>query len=158
MATFQFSENEYVRACHAMARRHLWRSAILMFIAVSLIAGSYAVKGKNIESWAVGIICGLLFFFILARVIMARRIKRAFREQESLRQEITVVFDDEQLAYSWSRGSFVLPWADVRRWKETKDFFLLYESSLFAKILPKRSLSEDEVAIIRRKAESLKKV
>ena len=63
---------------------------------------------------------------------------------------MNVTIDEEQLSYSWARGSYILPWANVRRGRETPNFFILFESSLSGRMLPKRALSSDELAIIRK--------
>lgn len=78
------------------------------------------------------------------------RLKRVFHEQQSLREVIDVSIDDQQLSYSWARGTYILPWANVQRGKETRNFFILWESSAFARMLPKRVLSAEETATIRK--------
>jgi hypothetical protein len=99
---------------------------------------------------------GLLLLVALIYSLASLRLKKIFREQQSLREVIEVTIDDQQLSYSWARGSYVLPWANVRRGLETKSFFILFESSAFARMLPKRVLSPEELRMIRHNVASKK--
>jgi hypothetical protein len=148
MATFQLSEDEFIRGSLAFVLRR--RTAILLVIGLVLISLSQFFNGRSLlQSVAVTLIAALAgsaLIYLLAR----RRLKKIFREQQSLGEVMNVTIDDQQLSYSWARGSYILPWANVRRGLETRNFFILYESSAYGRMLPKRALSEEEKAIVRK--------
>ena len=155
MAQFQLSEKEFVQACLRIRFRR--RTIILFFVAMALMILS--LSGS--ESWAFTIIVGgLVIGFVagLTYFLSAFKLRKTYREQQSLQEVITVTINDEQLNYSWSRGNAVFLWSDIRRWKQTRDFFLLFESEMFARILPKRALSPEEIAVIRAKLSSLPRI
>ena len=152
MATFQLSEDEFIAGSLALSWKR--RTFIIFAIAFGLLVASLAFHGHTmVESIAYpfgGIVALLVFVYFLSRY----RLKKIFRETASLQEVINVVIDDQQLDYSWARGSYVLPWSNVRRWKETRNFIILFESSFFGRLLPKRALSSDEIATIHRNVSS----
>lgn len=148
MAQFQLSEDEFVRGSLVLAWKP--RTIAMFVIALALIIASLAFKGHSLFESVVYPVIGIAALVGAAFLLSRYRLKKIFREQASLAELIHVTIDDEQLNYSWARGSFILPWANVRRGRETKSFFILWESSAFARILPKRVLSAEETAIIRK--------
>ena len=152
MATFQLTEDEFIRGSLTLALRP--RSLVMLGIAVGLIASSLHFNGhpltESVLFALVGAVLIVALFYFLARF----RLKKIFREQQSLREVMNVTIDEEQLSYSWARGSYILPWANVRRGRETPNFFILFESSFYGRMLPKRALSPEELAIIRNKIAS----
>jgi hypothetical protein len=152
MAKFQLSEDEFIRGSLALALRP--RALVMLVIAFGLIISSLLFHGHElIESVLIalaGLILIVALFYFLARL----RLKKIFREQQSLREEMNVTIDEEQLSYLWARGSYILPWANVRRGRETPNFVILFESSVSGRMLPKRALSPDELAIIRKQIAS----
>lgn len=158
MAQFQLSEKEFVRASLSLSLRRPKRTLILLGIAIIMIALSqYFRSAPWIETVVYCVVAPTLFagsFYLL----LTRRLKKAFHEQRWFREPIELTIDEQQLKYSWPQGNAAFLWSDIRRWKETADFLFLFESDLYARILPKRALSEEEVAIIRAKTESLPRI
>ena len=149
MAQFQLSEDEFVRGSLIV----VWklRTIAMFLIALALVIASLAFKGHSLFESVVYPVIGI-GAVVGASFLLARyRLKKTFRELPSLQATIDVTIDDQQLSYSWVRGNYILPWANVRRGRETKNFFILWESSAFARMLPKRVLSAEETAIIRKK-------
>lgn len=153
MAQFQFTEAEFVRATFILSRRRLAWMSILAVVAFGLIAVSLALKPEHSLGEAI-VICGAGCAILLAFLFFGvrSRAKKIFREQPILQAPLTVTIDEEQLAYTWERGSYFLPWAKVKTRAETPEFFFVYESPSSARIIPRRALSDAETAIIRRKA------
>jgi YcxB-like protein len=148
MATFQLSEDEFIRGSLALALRP--RTLVMLGIAFGLIISSLLFNGhpliESVLFALVGVVVVVGLFYFLAR----RRLKKIFREQQSLAEVMSVTIDEEQLSYSWARGSYILPWANVRRGRETPNFLILFESSFYGRMLPKRALSREETEIIRK--------
>ena len=158
MAQFQLSEKEFVKASLMLSLKRPLRTFILLSIALALIAVSQVFGGRSPGNALAFFLIAIILFTGITYLLSVQRLKKAFREQATLQQPIDLTIDEQQLNYAWPRGTAVFLWSDIRRWKETSDFFLLFESDLFARILPKRALSESEVAIIRRKIESLPRI
>src|SRR4051812_20316364 len=129
MATFQFSENEFVAGSMKLSFKR--RTLVMFAIAYGLLVTSLLFKGKPILEAVVFPLIGVSLLVAAVYWLSTWRIRKVFREQQSLREVINVTIDDERLSYSWVRGSYILPWNQVRRWIETPDFFILFESSAF---------------------------
>lgn len=155
MAQFQFTEKEYMRAAFAISRRRLLRTLIIFLLAFALILASLILSGHpSRETLGLGLIGFLLILAFFAFAVWWQ-LRRAYLGQPVLQALLRVTIDDRQLSYVWERGSYNLPWSGVRRAVETPEFMFLYESPISTRILPKRALSEEEIALIRRKVESL---
>ena len=153
MASFQLTEDEFIRGSLAITWKR--RTIVMFAIAFGLMIAAMGFKGHTLLASIgyplVGMAVLLLFVWFLVRA----RLKRAWREQQSLREMINVAIDDKELNYSWSRGTYSLPWTNIRRGFETREFFILFESSMFGRMIPKRVLSPEEEAVIREKMKSL---
>jgi len=156
MAQFQLSEDEYVRGSLAFVLKP--RTGILLAIALIFFVLSEFFNGRSlIES--IGVTLGsAVLLAVLVYLFARRRLRKIFREQASLTELINVTIDDQRLNYSWARGTYLLPWANVRSGRETRNFFILWESSAFGRMLPKRALSEEETAIVRKNIASKRRV
>ena len=151
MAQFQLSESEFIRGSLAVPSRRPVRNWILYALAFGMVTSSLIFKGHSVIGAIAECLGGLILLVALIYLLATLRLKKIFREQQSLREVIDVAIDDQQLNYSWARGTYILPWKNVRRGIETKNFFILFESSAFARMIPKRVLSAEELAIIRSK-------
>jgi hypothetical protein len=148
MAQFQLSEKEFIRGSLAIPLRRPLRQWILYVLALGLLTTLLVFKGHSVIGAIALCLGGLILLVAFIYLLATLRLKKIFREQQSLRELIDVTIDDQQLSYSWARGTYTLPWENVRRGLETRNFFILFESSFFARMLPKRALSQEETAII----------
>jgi hypothetical protein len=153
MATFQFTEDEFVRGSLALTWKR--RTTVMFGIAFVLMIAAMAFRGHTMLASILYPLGGMALLVTFVYFLTRQRLKRVFREQQSLRESINVVIDENQLNYSWSRGTYVLPWTNVRRGFETREFFILFESSMFGRMIPKRVLSQEEEAVIRGKIKPL---
>ena len=135
----------------------LVRTLVLLIVAGGLLTSSIAMRTGD---WTICAFGGAGAIAVAASLVlfMRSRLKTAFREQESMRYILDCEIGNEGLKYSWSLGTSITPWSNIRRWKETAEFFLLYQSNVFANILPKHALSEEEMQLIRQKVAGLKRV
>src|SRR5690242_20481307 len=112
MAIFQFSEEEYRRALLRVSRRRIIRSFCLFIVAIALIAASFLFRG---DSPGVVLIYSLEGFVLLCVVIGFRVWRQAanyYRQQPAVQSVLNVSIDDQQLSYTWARGSYIMPWTN----------------------------------------------
>src|SRR5258708_20051334 len=148
MASVHVSDDEYGRGSVALALKR--RKGILLAIAFMFFVLFESFNGRSlIESIGVTF-GGAVLLAVLVYFLARRRLRKIFSEQASLAELINVTIDDQQLSYSWARGTYIFPWANVRRGRETRNFFILWESSAFGRMLPKRALSAEETAVVRK--------
>lgn len=88
----------------------------------------------------------------IPRTINGKRIS-AFRRQKSLREEITVEFDDTELRCSSESGSFKIQWSDFYAAKRGRGVVLFYETSNLMRIFPERIFNDGELENIFSKIE-----
>ena len=153
MAQFQLTENEFVRGSMAITWKR--RTYIMFGIAYMMFVAALAFRHRTAMESLVYPLLGMVGLIVLVYFVVRYRLKKAFHETAVLHETMNVTIDNEQLSYTWSRGNFILPWANIRLGMETNPFFFLFESSMFGRILPKRALSAEETAIIRQKLVSV---
>lgn len=141
-----------------MAKKRFVRLGALLFIVFSCIAISNASSSTSLLAdvllYFAGFIIALLLIFHLSR----RRLRKVFDDQASFKERIEATIGDNEIHYSHETGSHNLPWDRIRKWSENKRFIYLYESDLFARIIPKRAISPEEDQIIRKHTVNVRKI
>ncbi|MEM7015612.1 MAG: YcxB family protein [Verrucomicrobiota bacterium] len=157
MPSFQITPEEHAAASTSLARFHFWlRRGILAFIIFGYLAYSISIYGFL---WNVAIICvvGFILACLANYFISQRRMKKNFLQHAAAKEQIELEFDDEGLNYKTDSAQFVLKWENVRKWRESNQFFFLFESNAFARYIPLRALNDSEAALIREKLAATKR-
>jgi hypothetical protein len=149
----QLGNNSFVRVC---------RFAPLILLAISslgswtefrdhgLIAGLISILPMVILS---GLLLGLNV--LSDRVLLPRRAKRFIEQQKSIQGEITIGWDVEGVAFSARTAQGHTAWNDYFKWLENDAVLVLFQSENLLNVLPKRCLSDDQIAEIRKRLESV---
>jgi hypothetical protein len=157
MARFELSELEFVRACLQLALRRPKQLIALAFVGCAILVSWQVMNGHRWHLTLVLCVLGTALLGAVMYSLTVSRLRDAYREQESLRLPIDVTIDDAGLTYASPDGEVIVHWSDLAGWKETDESFLLFERDMFARILPKRALSEAEFALLRRQTQALTK-
>src|SRR4051812_44009647 len=123
MASFQLTEDEFIRGSLAITWKR--RTIVMFVIALGLMITAMAFRGHTVLASICYPLAGTAVLLVFVWFVVRLRLKRFFREQQSLRESINVAIDDKELNYSWSRGTYSLPWTNVRRGFGTREFFIL---------------------------------
>jgi YcxB-like protein len=126
-------------------------------IAIALIATSFLLRRESPGVVLMYALEGFVLICIVIGFTIWRQATRSYRQNPVFQSELNVVIDDQQISYTWARGSHATPWANISRAIETPEFFFLFETPISVRILPKRALSADETALIRQKIEAFPK-
>ena len=88
-----------------------------------------------------------VFVFIIIRSYF--RLKNAFYSNKKIQEEIVYTFTDEKVQTKGETfdGDFI--WNTVYRVKETKDWFLIYQSKTTMNMVPKKYFSPSEIIELR---------
>ncbi|WP_404986901.1 YcxB family protein [Chryseobacterium sp. M5] len=88
-----------------------------------------------------------VFIFIIIRSYF--RLKNAFYSNKKIQEEIVYTFTDEKVQTKGQTfdGDFI--WNTVHRVKETKDWFLIYQSKTTMNMVPKKYFSPSEIIELR---------
>ncbi|MCR6672257.1 YcxB family protein [Devosia ginsengisoli] len=76
--------------------------------------------------------------------------RRMFRQQKSLQGQLVYAWTDTGLHVESEYGAFAMPWSHFIRWAEDDRTFLLFESDRLYRMIPKRVLTADQQASLRR--------
>lgn len=88
-----------------------------------------------------------VFVFIIIRSYF--RLKNAFYSNKKIQEEIVYTFTDEKVQTKGETfdGDFI--WNTVHRVKETKDWFLIYQSKTTMNMVPKKYFPQSEIIELR---------
>ena len=93
-----------------------------------------------------------LWFPVIIIFIMIRsyfRLKNAFYLNAKIQEEIIYIFSDEKVQTKGETFEEDFTWATVYRIKETKDWFLIYQSKFTMNMVMKKNFTKDQIAEIR---------
>lgn len=131
----------------------------LAFVAVLAVVafGAGAAIADLGDGWvligaaaAVGMVVYLYALFLVVRMVrLPLAVRRAFREQRNLHEDHEIAWSERSYAAVGRTTRSDLPWSDYLKWRENDRVLLLYVSSGFYQVLPKRALSADAVSDIR---------
>lgn len=76
-------------------------------------------------------------------------IRRRFREEKLLREPVSINWDAEAYEASQPGVHNRIPWGDYLKWREDRHLFVFYLSSYNFQVVPKRVLSDAQIADIR---------
>lgn len=128
-------------------RKTLIRSLLLWVGIMVLLTGLLARGSPALLPVALPIaLAGSLVPFLLAAIVTVIGVpiqaRRTYRQQRTLRGDMTLTWSDQALHIQSEYGTFEMPWGHFLRWREDARSILLYESERLVRIIPKRPLTD----------------
>jgi len=148
--TYEITYDDYVQACRARAVRIPARRRYVRWIPGYVLVGVGFVSfgfAPPFNDLGVSVILVALGIFLLVRQTWMdySSLQRSWDQSERLRHPLTVVIDDEGVAYETVLHSGRLRWAYFVDFVETRDLFVLFsDRTSVAVIVPKRSAESGE--------------
>lgn len=145
--TFVITEKDFVSAQRLNAT--LSPAAMLSAAGIGVvgIVGSLAASG--IVAWKIllvavvgGLSCGFLIYFLLLFVFIPFRSSRLYRQQNSLRKEYELTFDDEFVYWRSEDANVRIRWSDFIKYKEDNSVIVFYLSDNNFVAIPKRCFED----------------
>ncbi len=129
------------------AKRAQRSQAILGCILIALASFFLIPKidVSKVTAWAISFL--IMFFFLafyraIFRSMVKKRVLRLLKKQDQDQEgSKSMTFEKDQLVETTGDRNLVLPYKDVYRSRENKDYFYIYKSPSLAYIIPKRCLS-----------------
>lgn len=127
-------------------------SGAVLFALVALHAASAAGFGRDALAAAAGVITWVIAVCLILgimRLWLPRRIRRQFRQQRSLRNEVQLTWSEQGITFEAENGHSRHAWDEFGRWAESKAIFILFYTDRLFTFVPKRALSESDVNELR---------
>ncbi|MFC3150759.1 YcxB family protein [Litoribrevibacter euphylliae] len=139
--SYTLSESEVVKALQLHGRGTNKTLIVLAVLGIALILLGMFTKFKFIGFG--GAIGGLVGYFVTMFLITPFNAKRQFKENRSLRGELTISFSDEEVGFKAETGESKLSWSDIHKWKLGGGMYLLYITSNMFHMVPLRALENE---------------
>lgn len=133
------------------------KGAVLFAVAfLMLVANAFFALGKEDSAeYPYALVAVLFMLPVLVPFALFRQYKRAYASNRSLHEELSCTLTNEAIEIKGSTVDTYMNWNHFMRIRETKHFFLLYQSHMVANFLDKRQLSEAECKAFRKFIRSL---
>jgi hypothetical protein len=162
------NEADYVAAQQDHLLRWIWSrraigslaagaaAAATMLAVIGLLSGDAAPA--VVVAAGAGLLFGPLLILVLWGVsyaLLPRRARRLYHQHRALQKEVSYGWSEAGLRYKSANGSGKTAWEDFHRWSEGRHAFLFYLTDNLFHFVPRRQLSEAEVADLRDTARTL---
>ncbi|MDQ7779225.1 MAG: YcxB family protein [Planctomycetota bacterium] len=149
MKQFQISEDEFLDAHNLVQGRVPFYSALcfgllLSYLLRTTLGHTREPDGARLEVWVPVALVSLLLFFALLTRTQKRQARAVYREQKSLRETISMTFDNEDVEWKSDSGHCRMKWDNIVKHKENARLVLVFESRNLMRIVPKRAFESDE--------------
>jgi hypothetical protein len=135
---YRISEDDYVGAVKLAAvatkRQLLWLSLLGIILLLFAIFGERSLKFMGIF----GIAGGIIGYFLTVYIISPWKAKQQYRNYKLLHQDLSIAFTDTGYIMKAPNGENTVKWSDLLRWRENKEYILIYFAPKLFHLIPKR--------------------
>jgi len=122
------------------APRKFFAALGLLVLSLAVWALCLAFFGSKPDpGWGKWVLLAILvYLFAHYLVYVPFHLKREYRQYKALQKELLLSPDASGLTMTTENGKGIVPWSDVRSWKENKVLFMLYVTDRLYHLVPKR--------------------
>ncbi len=91
----------------------------------------------------------LVLIVVVQPLIVLNTVYRNYHSSNQLRETLDMELTDEMVKIRRETFYTEIQWVQIHRFSEKKRWFLIYQNNLSAIIIPKRSLTEDQICRLR---------
>jgi murein endopeptidase len=152
---YTIAQEELLDAIQAHQLANFTLKGLALFCAgfgvlIAVITWTFGTEGQRAAmfgSFALGGVIGLVIVAAAIRWIVAPlSARRQYAQSAALCAEQTLSFDREKLYLNSELGDMRMPWGKFHKWHEGKRMILIYQNAQMFNLIPKRALSEDQLA------------
>lgn len=133
-----------------LSRRRIWRRTFIPWFLVVLVASFLLQSRASLLSQLLPAAIFAAVGFVLVRVAWPRQVRRSAIDQRMLFQPFQSRVDDEGFETRTEFDHQRRRWSDFTLWYEDAVLFVVAESSIGVRVIPKRVLGgEDQVTELR---------
>ncbi|MBA2933333.1 YcxB family protein [Sphingomonas sp. CGMCC 1.13654] len=157
--TFTLTEQDLIAARRAQFRRRTRSRWALAYYAILLVVIWVAIFGINVVTdggWGdaartASLFCAMILgpitlLMLLGYGLTGYQVRRLFRQQRSLREEMQASWTDVGLDLRSVVVTASMPWSDFHGWKQAEMGFLIYINDYSCHIFPRRAFTDEQWA------------
>jgi hypothetical protein len=123
-------------------------SMFLAFILLVLALLQFIGEIPGSDNVNIGLYLGL-YIVISTPLFIYIKAKRNFKTHKALQEEITYGFFTDKFTIVTPYSNAEIPWEKMYKIRELNNWFLLYQSNRIANLIPKTSLTSEEISGVR---------
>ena len=142
-SAYLISEDEYVRANKLFTRlgreqKTYYAFAVFVLIGLALFGQSSILQFAALFA----LIGGIIGHLVARHAIAPWQTRRQYREYRAAHESLGIRLEDSGLRFTGQNTDSLLKWENLMKWRENREFVLVYQNSRLYHIIPKR-LSSD---------------
>ncbi len=132
--------------------------AWLIGLTLIITSGILFVYVFKVQSYApmIGLFCGTFFLFF--KNIMAFFSVQKLAPDDMTYEKLTYKFSSKEIDIKGETFTAKLFWENIKNVKETKEFFLIFQKTLAANIVPKSSFTVEQLTSFRTLLQSINNI
>lgn len=138
------------------SRKFLIRFVTVILVASLIICTFYyhvidqaPQPGVVLMIGALWIATAILTLYGLAYLDAPRQMRKIFKQQKNLHKPYTLTWDGDRLESTSEAGNARLAWDELLKMREDSKIMLFYESEQLYRLIPKRYVTQDQIASLR---------
>ncbi len=153
----QLTWQDIMHAQNLHTRRVWWQQVIWYAAIVALVAGFLSAMIPDVRANGTGVLLDYLWLpivivlslFLFYYVLLPRSVRQLYEQKKEMSAPFQYDITPGGLAVSNAFGRSERPWSDFQKWKEDRNFLLLYFSNMQFIIVPKRLCTPEQVEELR---------
>jgi hypothetical protein len=145
--TYTLTENEYIQAVnlhHKKGNRRIMLAIYIVLATIIVAVGTDFSNTREIVSNIIAAFFSISFYMLFVRMLSVHQAKRIYQKSATLPYETTLHISGKGIRLNKSNNIPSIPWSAFSKWKNDKDFYLLYTNPRRFNVIPTRVMSETE--------------
>jgi hypothetical protein len=144
--TYRLTQEEYLHAVnlhHKKGNRLIMLAIYITLATIIVVAGTDFSNTREITTNVIAAFFSISFYMLFVRMVSAYQAKNVYEKSTTLPYENTLHISGKGIRLDKNnKGS--IPWSAFSKWKNDKDFYLLYTNPRRFNVIPTRAMSETQ--------------
>lgn len=145
--TYKLTQDEYQKAValHRNRGNRLVMLAIYITLAGGIVfLGTDFTNNRDIITNVFAVFFSIAFYMLFVRMISAYQAKGIYHKNAALHNEVTLRVSGKGVTLDKKTNNTTIPWSAFSKWKQDKNFYLLYTSPRQFNVIPKHTMNKTQ--------------
>ena len=143
--SYQLTQEEYLQAVnlhHKKGHRLVMLAIYIVLAAMIVVVGTDFSNTREIITNIITAFFSISFYMLFVRMLSAHQAKKVYQKSATLPYKITLKISGKGIKLDKNSNDASIPWSAFSKWKNDKQFYLLYTNPRRFNVIPVRAMSE----------------
>jgi len=144
--TYRLTQEEYLQAVnlhHKKGNRLIMLAIYITLATIIVVAGTDFSNTREITTNVIAAFFSISFYMLFVRMLSAYQAKNVYEKSTTLPYENTLHISGKGIRLDKNNKASI-PWSAFSKWKNDKDFYLLYTNPRRFNVIPTLAMSETQ--------------